>query len=155
MVPDLPPLWPAHHRSGRHRGRERAALVAERMTGEIHRMADSSIGLERSIDPITYSPPTSSPSIASLVQQATIRQSMGQDTETEELLRQALGIADRTLGPGDPELMLLLTDLTRLHLRRSSYAAAEPLLLRLLELKRGKGDDHPEVATVLANLANV
>ncbi|HEV7839313.1 MAG TPA: tetratricopeptide repeat protein, partial [Gemmatimonadaceae bacterium] len=30
-----------------------------------------------------------------------------------------------------------------------------PLLLRLLEMKRHKGDDHPEVATVLASLAAV
>jgi len=38
---------------------------------------------------------------------------------------------------------------------KSAFASAEPHLLRLLELKRAKGDDHPEVATVLASLATV
>ena len=145
-------------------------------------MADSATGFEPNFDPTIYSPsPTPSPvagrdrgmselnlrsravgsdqspapDIASLVQQGTTRQNMGQEAEAEELFRQALAIADRTMGPENPELMLLLTDLARLHLRKSSFAAAEPLLHRLLDLKRSKGEDHPEVATVLANLANV
>src|SRR5450756_1108520 len=53
------------------------------------------------------------------------------------------------------DLMLLLNDLTRIYLRQSAYAAAEPLLLRLLEMTRNKGEDHPEVATVMASLATV
>src|SRR5205814_4996200 len=44
---------------------------------------------------------------------------------------------------------------TRLYLKQSEYSSAEPLLLRLLDLKRSKGEDHPEVATVLASLASV
>jgi len=48
-----------------------------------------------------------------------------------------------------------ITSLAVLHLKHSAYESAEPLLLRLLELKRSKGDDHPEVATVLASLGSV
>src|SRR4029079_17206552 len=79
----------------------------------------------------------------------------GEDGEAQELFRQALEIADRTLEPTDPDVVLLLTELTRLYLRKSAFASAEPLLLRLFEIKRSKGDDHPEVGTVLASLATV
>jgi tetratricopeptide (TPR) repeat protein len=48
-----------------------------------------------------------------------------------------------------------ITSLAVLHLKHSAYDSAEPLLLRLLELKRSKGEDHPEVATVLASLGTV
>src|SRR5436190_9393762 len=140
-------------------------------------MADSAFGLERSIDPNTYSPATSanrgngdrapvsgSPiggpdmthaDIESLVRLGAHKQENGQDAEAEEHFREALVLGERVFGPDRPELMLLLTDLTRLYLRKSAFAAAEPLLLRLLEMKRSKGEDHPEVATVLASLANV
>ena len=147
------------------------------MTGETQCMADSSIGFERSIDSANYSPVpgrdrgisdrNSRPSrpveadkasradLASVLKAATLKQNMGEDAEAEEFFRQALEMADETMAPDDPELMLLLTDLTRFYLRKSSFASAEPLLLRLLEMKRSKGEDHPEVATVLASLANV
>jgi len=140
-------------------------------------MADSAIGLERSIDPTNYSlvagrdrgisdrisrpsrpveaDEAGQPDLASLLKLATLKQSSGEDAEAEEFFRQALTMADRTMGPDDPELVLLITDLTRLYLHKSSFAAAEPLLLRLLDMKRSKGEDHPEVATVLASLANV
>ncbi len=146
------------------------------MTGEIQCMADSVTGFERTFDSASYSPVTGRdngisdrnsrpprpvaddvprPDLESLLRLAATKQNAGEDAEAEEYFRQALAIADRTMGPDDPELMLLLTDLTRLHLRKSSFAAAEPLLLRLLEMKRSKGEDHPEVATVFASLANV
>jgi tetratricopeptide (TPR) repeat protein len=140
-------------------------------------MADSAIGLERSIDSIPYSPvsnadrgitdripfsalPGDEPDLAqsdlaSLLKMGALQQEAGNDAEAEEFFRKALAIADRTLGPDNPELMLLLSDLTRLYLRKSAFSSAEPLLLRLLEMKRSKGEDHPEVATVLASLANV
>ncbi|HEX9083154.1 MAG TPA: tetratricopeptide repeat protein, partial [Gemmatimonadaceae bacterium] len=80
---------------------------------------------------------------------------LGSEAEAAECFRKALEIGDRTLGPDHPDLILLLNDLTRIYLKQSAYAAAEPLLLRLLELKRSKGEDHPEVATVLASLGTV
>jgi TonB family protein len=136
-------------------------------------MADSAIGFERSIDASVYSPvaggeraPRSgtepietdydSPSeMASLIKLGTLRLEMGNEKEAEEFFRRALELGDSSLGPEHPNLMLLLNDLTRLYLKQSAYTQAEPLLLRLLGMKRSKGEDHPEVATVLASLATV
>lgn len=138
-------------------------------------MADSAIGIDRGIDAPAYSPlvsgdrggnrslrshpadapdPTSN-DLASLIKLGITKVEMGADAEATDCFRKALDIGDRTLGPENPDLMLLLNDLTRLYLKQSAYAEAEPLLLRLLEMKRSKGEDHPEVATVLASLATV
>lgn len=139
-------------------------------------MADPAIGFDRGVDPAAYSPyaggdrfatdrsqrapqaevaDAQRQDLASLVSLGTARLEAGADAEATECFRKALDIGDRTLGPDNPDLILLLNDLTRLYLKQSSYAEAEPLLLRLLEIKRTKGDDHPEVATVLASLATV
>jgi TonB family protein len=138
-------------------------------------MADAAFGIDRSIEPSSYSPivggdrPTadrvpsspsdreveSQPEMVSLVRQGAAKLEAGNDTEAVDYLRKALEIGDRTVGPDHPDLIILLNDLTRIYLRQSAYAAAEPLLLRLLEMKRVKGEDHPEVATVLASLATV
>ncbi len=141
-------------------------------------MADAAAGLERSIDSTSYSPIAggdrgtadrvpripvgsidahggSQSDLAPLLRQGALKLETGNEAEAEECFRKALEIGDRTLGADHPDLILLLNDLTRIYLRQSAYAAAEPLLLRLLELKRSKGEDHPEVATVLASLATV
>jgi len=138
-------------------------------------MADAAFGIDRSIETSSYSPivggdrPTadrvasspsdreveSQPEMVSLVRQGAAKLEAGNDTEAVDYLRKALEIGDRTVGPDHPDLIILLNDLTRIYLRQSAYAAAEPLLLRLLEMKRVKGEDHPEVATVLASLATV
>src|SRR5690242_9657905 len=136
-------------------------------------MADSAPGLERIFDRAPYSPIPSGPpgkadvsqyhdtaeaaqaELASLIRLGTLKQEAGSFAEAEECFRRALEIGDRTFGPQNPDLIILLNDLTRLYLKQSAYGSAEPLLLRLLELKRSKGEDHPEVATVLASLASV
>jgi len=134
-------------------------------------MADSAIGLERTFDPSVYTPnaggdrasrapraadsPDPASELTSLLRLAAKKQETGEDGEAEELLRRALEIADGTLGADDPDFALLLTDLSRLYLKKSAFEAAEPILLRLFEIKRSKGDDRPEVATVLASLATV
>ena len=134
-------------------------------------MADSATGLDRGFDPAAYSLIPTSPAapadlarreqpdaqseLAALVRLGTIKQEAGNLAEAEECLRRALDLGDRTLGPENPDLVILLNDLTRLYLKQSAYGPAEPLLLRLLDLKRSKGEDHPEVATVLASLATV
>jgi tetratricopeptide (TPR) repeat protein len=138
-------------------------------------MADAAFGIDRSIETSSYSPivggdrPTSDrvlrsrrdaevesrPEMVSLLKQGAAKLEAGNDAEAVECLRMALEIGDRTVGPDHPDLIILLNDLTRIYLRQSAYAAAEPLLLRLLEMKRSKGEDHPEVATVLASLATV
>jgi TonB family protein len=137
-------------------------------------MADAAFGIDR-IETSSYSPivggdrPTSDrvlrspsdtevesqPEMLSLLRQGAAKLEAGNDAEAVECLRKALEIGDRTVGPDHPDLIILLNDLTRIYLRQSAYAAAEPLLLRLLEMKRSKGEDHPEVATVLASLATV
>jgi TonB family protein len=137
-------------------------------------MADAAFGIDRSIETSSYSPivgtdrqadrlprspsdaeAESRPEIVSLLKQGAAKLEAGNDAEAVECLRKALEIGDRTVGPDHPDLIILLNDLTRIYLRQSAYAAAEPLLLRLLEMKRSKGEDHPEVATVLASLATV
>lgn len=134
-------------------------------------MADSAHGLDRGFDPAAYSPIPKSPAapadlarregpdahseLAAIIRLGTIKQEGGNFAEAEECFRRALEIGDRSFGSENPDLIILLNDLTRLYLKQSAYGSAEPLLLRLLELKRSKGEDHPEVATVLASLATV
>lgn len=79
----------------------------------------------------------------------------GAHDEAEPVLVRALTISEQRLAPESPDLNVLLNALSRLYLRRGAFERAAPLLDRLLALKRAKGDDHPEVATVLASLALV
>jgi tetratricopeptide (TPR) repeat protein len=142
-------------------------------------MADSATGFDRSIETTSYSPlvggddrvladrpqrSSSTPGegrdgapqdLASLIKLGVSKLETGDDPAATDYFRRALEMADRSLGPDHPDLMLLLNDLTRLYLKQSAHAAAEPLLLRLLDMKRSKGEDHPEVATVMASLAAV
>jgi len=136
-------------------------------------MADPAIGIDRGTDTAPYSPfpsggdrsgrSTGQPAdpfaaqneLAALIQLGTEKVDAGADADATECFRKALEIGERLLSPDNPDLVLLLNDLTRLYLKQSRYSDAEPLLLRLFEMKRSKGDDHPEVATVLASLAAV
>jgi tetratricopeptide (TPR) repeat protein len=79
----------------------------------------------------------------------------GANDEAEPLLRRALDISEGQLGADHPDLNGLLNVLSRLYLKQGAFRKAEPLLDRLLALKRVKGEEHPEVATVLASLALV
>jgi len=79
----------------------------------------------------------------------------GAHDEAEPPLMRALMISETQLGVDSPDLIVLLNDLSRLYLKQGAYSRAEPLLQRLLAFKRSKGDDHPEVATVLASIAVV
>ena len=79
----------------------------------------------------------------------------GATDDAEPLLSRALDISERHLGAEHPDLNGLLNVLSRLYLKQGAFARAEPLLERLLVMKRVKGEDHPEVATVLASLALV
>lgn len=91
-----------------------------------------------------------------LMRQGAHAQASGQLELAESLMRQALELAESEDGGFEGELPLLLNELARLYLKQSNFAAAEPLLVRLLAMKRELlGDEHPEVATVLASLASV
>ena len=136
-------------------------------------MAEPAAGLERGYEHAPYSGSPPSPKappdvqrgdqpvdsaeseLRSLIRLGTISQDAGSFAEAEECFRRALEIGDRMFGAENPDSIILLNDLTRLYLKQSAYSLAEPLLLRLLDFKRSKGEDHPEVATVLASLATV
>ena len=93
--------------------------------------------------------------IPALTNLAGTRAVRGAPEEAEKLLTRALMLAERRLGREHPDLVVLLNDLSRLYLKRSAFGLAEPLLHRLHAIKRLKGEDHAEVATVLASLATV
>ena len=93
--------------------------------------------------------------IAALTNLAAVRTARGAPDDAEPLLTRALALSEARLGRDHPDLVVLLNDLSRLYLKRSAFALAEPLLLRLHAIKRVKGEEHPEVATVLASLATV
>lgn len=92
------------------------------------------------------------PAIASL---ASARIMSGKFDAAGPLIARALAASESGPAEHDPDLAIVLNELARLCLKQSAHALAEPLLLRMYELKRAKGEDHPEVATVLASLATV
>jgi tetratricopeptide (TPR) repeat protein len=79
----------------------------------------------------------------------------GDLARAEPVLRQALEVAESVLGPAHDDLGLYLNALAHVLFKRRRYAEAEPVLARLVALKRQLGDEHPEVASVVANLAMV
>ena len=136
LVAALIKLGELKHAEGRHDEAEaqfrRALDIGERILGE---------------DDLALVPP--------LTSLGALRIARGAPEEAEPLLTRALSISERTLGRDHPDLVVLLNDLSRHYLKQSAHAFAEPLLLQLYAIKRSKGDDHPEVATVLASLAAV
>jgi tetratricopeptide (TPR) repeat protein len=79
----------------------------------------------------------------------------GDLARAEPVLREALGRADALLGDEHDDLGPYLNQLAHVLFKRKRYAEAEPVLARLVAIKRRMGDEHPEVASVVANLALV
>lgn len=79
----------------------------------------------------------------------------GDLARAEPVLREALGRADALLGDEHEDLGPYLNQLAHVLFKRKRYAEAEPVLARLVAIKRRLGDEHPEVASVVANLALV
>jgi TonB family protein len=79
----------------------------------------------------------------------------GRFEDAAPLVQRALAVSENEPAQHDPDLAIVLNELARLCLKQSAHELAEPLLLRMFALKRTKGEDHPEVATVLASLATV
>jgi tetratricopeptide (TPR) repeat protein len=75
--------------------------------------------------------------------------------EAEPMVTRLLAMSESNRGQDHPDLVIILNDITRVCLRQSAATMAESVLLRLAAIKRAKGEDHPEVATVLASLAAV
>ena len=92
------------------------------------------------------------PAIASLASALILA---GRFDEAKPLVQRALAVSETGAAKNDPDLAIVLNELARLCLKQSAFELAEPLLLRMFALKRTKGEDHPEVATVLASLATV
>jgi tetratricopeptide (TPR) repeat protein len=76
--------------------------------------------------------------------------------EAEPLLRRALAIGERSLGPDHPHVAIRLNNLASLLRDTNRLAEVEPLLRRALAIgERSLGSDHPDVATALNNLAGL
>ena len=116
---------------------------AERLFADAIAVAETTLGPEH---------PGVAPALARL---GTALVARGALDDAEPLLTRALSIGEAQLGADHPDHNVLLNALSRLYLKQGAFQRAAPLLDRLLALKRVKGEDHPEVATVLASLALV
>jgi TonB family protein len=77
------------------------------------------------------------------------------EAEAGPLLTEALAISEGLFGSKDAKLAPVLHELSRLHLQQSQHTRAEAALERLLEMARVKGEEHPDVAVALSDLAFV
>jgi tetratricopeptide (TPR) repeat protein len=76
--------------------------------------------------------------------------------ETESLLRRAITIDEKALGPDHPHLAIRFNNLALLYKATSRYAEAEPFLQRAIAIdEKAYGPEHPEVAVHLSNLATL
>src|SRR5271157_1671209 len=72
----------------------------------------------------------------------------------EPLLRRALAMVEKALGPDHPYVAACLNNLAELLRAKGDYAGAEPLYRRALAIdEKTLGPDHPDVARDLNNLA--
>ena len=75
-------------------------------------------------------------------------------TEAEPLLRRALAIQEKALGPDHPDVASGLNNLAVLHYAQGQYEKAAALYERALTIReRALGPDHPDVGTSLNDLA--
>src|ERR1019366_8744336 len=78
----------------------------------------------------------------------------GDYASAEPLLRRALAINEKALGPDHPNVATALNNLAELLQEKGDYTRAEPLLRRALAINEKALDpDHPDVARDLNNLA--
>ncbi|GMU56926.1 MAG: hypothetical protein AMXMBFR33_60720 [Candidatus Xenobia bacterium] len=75
--------------------------------------------------------------------------------QSESLYKRALKLAETHQGPQAPQVARILSGLALLCKQMGKYKKAEVYLERALEITRGLGDDHPDAATQLINLASV
>jgi len=77
------------------------------------------------------------------------------EAEAGPLLSEALIISEELFGSEGAALAPVLHELSRLYVQQSQLARAEDALRRLLAIARGKGEEHPDVAAALVDLAFV
>jgi CHAT domain-containing protein/tetratricopeptide (TPR) repeat protein len=94
--------------------------------------------------------------IAALNQQVAQLYAQNKYAEAAEVAKRALTQAETTLGPDNPDIRVLLSNLGMIYRSQSRFAEAEPLYRRALALtEQALGPNHPAVATALSNLAAV
>ena len=72
----------------------------------------------------------------------------------EPMLKRALAITEKSLGPEHPEVAPIVHNLATLYQDMERYAEAEPLYKRALAiLGKALGPDHPNLAQTLENYA--
>jgi TonB family protein len=90
---------------------------------------------------------------AAQIEAARLAVGRGEPSAAVEALTEAIAFGERHFGAEHASLSMALNELSRLYIRQANHAHAEPVLMRLLQITRAKGDRHPDVATVLAGLA--
>jgi tetratricopeptide (TPR) repeat protein len=74
----------------------------------------------------------------------------------EPLMRRALAIDEKSLGPEHPSVAISLNNLAQLLKDINRLSEAEPLMRRALAIdEKSLGHEHPSVARDLNNLANL
>jgi tetratricopeptide (TPR) repeat protein len=80
----------------------------------------------------------------------------GRYQEAEAVLRKAIAVGERALGPDDVELSGPLNDLVVSYKYLARFVEAGPLYQRALRItERTLGPDHPDVATIYHNLGGL
>jgi CHAT domain-containing protein/Tfp pilus assembly protein PilF len=80
----------------------------------------------------------------------------GRYADAEPLLKRALAIYEKALGPDHLDVGTSLNNLAFLYYAQGHYADAEPLFKRALAIReKALGPDDPDVATSLSNLAEL
>jgi tetratricopeptide (TPR) repeat protein len=77
-------------------------------------------------------------------------------SQAAQLIRDAVAMLEKALGPEHPDTAKSLNDLALVLKEKGDFAAARPLQERALAItEKARGPEHPDTATNLNNLANV
>ena len=149
----------------------RGALAAAEETGSATRLARSlghlaqlrfqqgnsegcDDALGRALEHIERDAPAEAPLGPALNQLATLV--MGRDpSRAEPYLERLLAAGERRLGAEHAALAIPLNNLARIHYKQGDFQRAEPLLRRLLDIKRRDSRDQVELAAVYASLGKL
>ena len=87
---------------------------------------------------------------------ASLYGSQGLYSKAEPLVKRALAIDEKTLGPEHPDTAQSLNDLAVLYKSQGLYSNAEPLYQRALVIReKALGPEHPDTSSSLNNLAGL
>jgi tetratricopeptide (TPR) repeat protein len=80
----------------------------------------------------------------------------GKYDEAEPLLKRALAIREKALGPDHPDTAQSLNNLALIYQAQEKYAEAEPLYKRAIAIReKAQGYKHPDLVLVLTNYADL